>query len=127
MIAKGFDGYVLTSEWEAEAGRYRLVLINHTGRALSGFRLGFSGPARVSDGARIEGGQRVSQLSNYCEIVPEAGFVLAAGASWTIDISGLDYPIRHWTDGATASFVIGEDGLAVAAVTVPTRLAGSAA
>src|SRR5690606_818907 len=89
MARGGFDGFVLASEWDGAAGRYRLVLSNYTAAPLTGFRLGLSGPARVSDDARIEGGQRVSHLSNYCEIAPAAGFTLAAGGSWTIDIFGL--------------------------------------
>jgi len=29
-----------------------------------------------------------------------AGYTLEPGGEWTID-AGLDYPLRHWTDGAT--------------------------
>ncbi|MDP1732143.1 MAG: beta-N-acetylhexosaminidase [Devosia sp.] len=129
MVTDWYAGFVLESEWtkreEAGTARYRLILSNHSGAPLGNFRLGFSGPARVSDNAEVQGGYVVAQLSNFCEIAPEAGFVLQPGARWTIDVCGLDYPIRHWTDGATAGFVIFEDGATVPAITIPTRLAGS--
>ncbi len=125
MVADWFDGLVLESEWSPGDGRYRLILTNHSNETLRDFRLGFSGPARVSDGAEIAGGIVIAQLSNFCEIAPAAGFVLAPGANWTLDILKLDYPIRHWTDGATTGFVIRSDGSTIAALTQPTRLAGS--
>lgn len=127
MVADWHDGFVLESEWRGpgEAAAYRLILANHSGETLKDFRLGLSGPARISDAAAISGGRVVAKLSNFCEIAPDAGLVLAPGASWTIDIVGLDYPIRHWTDGATSGFVIRADGSTVTALTIPTRLAGS--
>lgn len=128
MVAEWHDGFVLESEWTREAGgsgRYRLILSNRGNRPLRDFRLGFSGPARISDNATIAGGTIIAQLSNYCEVAPAAGFVLEPGASWTIEFDKLDYPIRHWTDGATAGFVVRSDGTTVPAITVPTRLIGS--
>ena len=129
MVADWYDRFVLASEWtrptETAAGRYRLILTNHSGQAISNFRLGFCGPARVSDSAELEGGRVVTQLSNFCEIAPDDGFELRPGESWIIDIGKLDYPIRHWTDGATTGFVIRADGSTVSALTVPTKLAGS--
>jgi hexosaminidase len=129
MVADWYDGFVLDSEWtrgaEPATGRYRLTLTNRTKSPLQNFRLGFSGPARVSDSAEIVGGRVIAQLSNFCEIAPDTGFVLAPGASWVVDVLKLDYPIRHWTDGATTGFVIRSDGSTVSALTVPTRLAGT--
>ena len=129
MVADWYDGFVLETEWErGEApgtGRYRLILTNHTNQTFSGFRLGFSGPARISDDAPIVGGRIVTQLSNYCELMPEPSGELAPGAQWTVDVLKLDYPIRHWTDGATAGFVIAADNAVHPAITIPTRLAGS--
>ena len=124
MAADWFDGFELESIWHRETGRYQLVLHNHGRAPLSAFSLGFSGPARISDAAEIGGGRVVQQLSNYCEIVPDTGFVLPPGGSWSIEIDRLDSPIRHWTDGATAGFVIGADGATTVALTRPTRLAG---
>src|SRR5690606_11046507 len=116
-------------EWEAGAdersGRYRLTLTNRSSAPLEGFRLGLSGPARISDNAEVIGGRVVARLSNFADIAPEPGFVLATGASWTIAVKGLDYPIRHWTDGATAGFVIHANGTTTPALTIPTRLANS--
>src|SRR5690606_5707265 len=77
------------------------------------------------DGAALEGGRLVARLSNYCEIAPEPPRELAPGGRWTIDIAALDAPLRHWTDGATAGFVILADHSAVPTLTLPTRLAGS--
>jgi hexosaminidase len=129
MVADWYDGFVLESEWTkpngSGAGRYRLVLTNHTAEPLRSFRLGISGPARISDNAELTDGMRIAQVSNFCEIAPDAGFVLQPGASWTMDVGKLDYPIRHWTDGATTGFVILQDGSTVPAVTIPTRLTGS--
>lgn len=129
MVADWYDGLTLATEWrpaaEGVAARYRLMLTNDTGEALRDFRLGVSGPARVSDDAEIVGAKMVTQLSNFCELAPERGFVLAPGASWTVDILKLDYPIRHWTDGATTGFLVLSDGTTRSLRTVPTRREGS--
>ncbi len=129
MVADWYDGLTLATEWrpasEGVAARYRLMLTNDTGEALRDFRLGISGPARVSDDAEIVGAKVVHQLSNFCELAPERGFVLAPGASWTGDVLKLDYPIRHWTDGATTGFLVLADGTTRSLRTVPTRREGS--
>ncbi|RYE87679.1 MAG: beta-N-acetylhexosaminidase, partial [Hyphomicrobiales bacterium] len=125
MVADWYDGFELESEWNKDGGRYRLILTNCSKAPVSNFSLGFSGPARVSDDAEITGGSVVTQLSNYCEIAAPSGFVLEPGKAWTIDIMKLDYPIRHWTDGATTGFVILPGGETRTALTRPTRLAGS--
>jgi hexosaminidase len=125
MAAAWEKGFVLESVWHpATLGvepRYVLVLTNHGNERLEKFRIGFSGPTRVSSNATVDGGTIVHQLSNFCEIAPPSGFVLEPGKSWTITIARLDYPVRHWTDGATTGFVIREDGSTVAALTLPTR------
>jgi hexosaminidase len=129
MVADWYDGFVLESEWIAAAdgtsATYRLILSNHGRAPLADFRLGISGPARISDSAEITNGRVVTQLSNFCELSPPPGFVLEPGARWTIEVRHLDYPIRHWTDGATAGFVIRADNTTLPAVTLPTRFAGS--
>lgn len=128
MVADWYDGLTLATEWrpaaEGVAPRYRLMVTNDTGEQLRDFRLGISGPARVSDDAEITGAKVVTQLSNFCELAPDRGFVLAPGASWTIDVLKLDYPIRHWTDGATTGFLILADGTTRSLRTVPTRYEG---
>lgn len=129
MVADWYDGLTLASEWrpagEGTVSRYRLMLSNDTGETLRDFRLGISGPARVSDDAEIVGAKVVTQLSNFCELAPERGFTLAPGHRWTIDVLKLDYPIRHWTDGATTGFLILADGTTRSLRTVPTAYEGS--
>ncbi len=129
MVADWHDGFVLRSEWlpadDGQTGRYRLILTNRTPAPVSGFRLGFSGPARISDTARLTDATVVTRLSNYAELAPPAGFTLAPGSDWTVEIDHLDYPLRHWTDGATTGFVILSDGNAVPALTFPTARADS--
>jgi len=124
MVADWQRGFVLDSEWTA-AGRYRLTLHNYGEAPLTEFRLGLSGPARLGENARVQGGTLVRVVSTYAEIAPEPGFVLASGGRWSVEIEGLAAPLRHWTDGAAAGFVIDATGEAVAALTVPTRRAGS--
>jgi len=129
MVADWHDGFVLRSEVLADAAGdslYRLVLRNQTRAPLGGFALGLSGPVRISDEARPRNGRVVRQLSNYAELAPPADFVLAPGAEWSIDIDRLDYPLRHWTDGAVTGFVIFADGTTQVAVTLPPARAGSA-
>ena len=124
MVADWHDGFVLRSIWapdpDGKAGSYSLILGNRGPTAIEGFRLGISGPARINEAAEIKNGRVVTQLSNYAELAPPAGFVLEPGAEWTLEIGKLDYPLRHWTDGATTGFVIVGDGRAVAAITQPT-------
>jgi hexosaminidase len=129
MVADWHEGFVLRGEvlaGEAGDGPYRLVLANQTDAPLRGFRLGLSGPLRISDDAQPRGARIVQQLANYAELAPPADFVLAPGAAWTIDIDRLDFPLRHWTDGAVTGFVIHADGTTEVALTVPTARAGSA-
>jgi hexosaminidase len=122
MAADWHDGFVLSSVWmpgDGNNGRYRLSLANRTESPIEGFRLGFSGPMRISDTASVTSGRVVTRLSNYAEVAPPQGFVLQPGADWEIEVDKLDYPLRHWTDGAVSGFVIFGDGRAVPAVTHP--------
>ncbi|HEX4296614.1 MAG TPA: beta-N-acetylhexosaminidase [Devosia sp.] len=122
------DGFVLRSIWEPgeSGGRYRLILANRGKDSIANFRLGISGQVRITAGAETSNGHIVTQLSNYAELAPPAGFVLAPGAEWEIGIRQLDFPLRHWTDGVAAGFVILGDGRTLPAVTLPTEQAGSA-
>lgn len=122
MVADWHDGFTLSSVWipaEGTNGRYRLSLTNRSESPVEGFRLGFSGPVRVSDAALVTNGRIVTRLSNYAEFAPPQGFVLPAGATWDVEVDRLDYPLRHWTDGAVTGFVIYGDGRAIPAVTKP--------
>src|SRR5690606_15629979 len=87
--------------------------------ALTGFRLGLSGPARISGDAAPVGGRLVHQLSNYAEIAPENGFALPPGEAWTIDFTSTEYDIPHWTQGPTAAFVIRANGTATLVQALP--------
>ncbi len=115
--------FTLESTWQpAEGGttaRHALSLSYEGDGPLRDFRLGVSGPARISSNARIGGGRLVRQLSNYAELAPEPGFVLNPGERWTIEVGALDYPLRHWTDATTAGFVILSDGSTAPALTLP--------
>ncbi len=125
MVAEWSDRLTLSSQWrpavEGSGARYRLVLRNDGSETLRDFRLGFSGPARISDDADIIGARVVTQLSNFCEVAPAKGFALPPGEAWTIDILKLDSPIRHWTDGTTTGFIVLADGSTHAVRTLPTE------
>lgn len=128
MVSDWYEGVTLSSEYfpEGEApARYRLTLANRGTIPLSDFRLGFSGPGRISAETPVDSGRIVTQLSNFTEIAPPAGYTLAPGADWVVEFGKLDFPIRHWTDGATTGFLILADGSTRSLRTMPTKLAGS--
>jgi len=123
MVSEWCEGVSLSSELfpDGEA-RYRITLSNRGTTTLGGFRLGFSGPGRISAGSPVINGSFVTQLSNYTEIAPPPGFTLPPGADWHVEFESLDHPIRHWTDGATTGFLILADGTTRSLPTTPTRL-----
>jgi hexosaminidase len=128
MVADWHGEFELRGTWlpgAAEGGRYRLALTYRGARAVAGFRLGFSGQVRIAEDADIDNGRLVTQLSNYAELAPPPGFSLAPGATWTVEIGRLQFPLRHWTDGATAGFVVLDDGRTIAARTLSTTCANS--
>ena len=121
MVGDWYDGFVLRSEYlpDEDKGRLRLTLTNRGKEPVEGFVLGVSGPTRIRNAAPVGNGRVVTQLSNYAELAPPAGFVLAPGGDWVVEIGKLDSPVRHWTDGVTTGFVILGDGRTVPAVTFP--------
>lgn len=129
MVADWYDGFVLRSEYLLGEGngRYRLVLTNHGTEPVEHFVLGLSGPVRINGQGAVHNGRIVTQLSNYAELAPPADFVLAPGEAWTVEVDKLDFPLRHWTDGAVTGFVILTDGKVTPAITFPLQRAGSAA
>jgi hexosaminidase len=125
MTVKSKTAFRLTSAWtpagaDSEA-LYVLTLTNNSGAALSGFKLCITGPARIDPDAVIEGASLAKRLSNYSELSPEDGFILAPGASWKIKVRGLSYPLRHWSDGATAAYLAFEDGASIPVEPAPTQ------
>jgi len=116
-----FSDFELTSSFTQieEIGLYCLTLHNLGVQPLEGFRLGFSGPARIGFNPNIEGGTLSAQLSNWCEITPDTGFVLEAGADWIITVQDPDFQIHHWTEGAMTACLILETGEAVTIRTHP--------
>ena len=121
---KAKTGFRLTSAWtpagaDGEAA-YVLTLKNNSGAAIIGFKLCISGPARIDPNAIIEGASLSKRLSNYSELTPEQGFTLAPGASWKINVRGLSYPLRHWSDGAAAAYLAFEDGTSAKVDPAPT-------
>lgn len=125
MVSEWYEGVTLSSEWfPGDAPRYRLTLSNRGTHPISHFRLGFSGPGRIAADTAVRNGSIVAQLSNFTEIAPTVGYTLAPGTDWVVEFEKLDFPIRHWTDGATTGFLILADGSTRALKTEPTKLAG---
>jgi hexosaminidase len=114
----------LSTTWTPEAGgqplSYVLKLKNRGDVAVGGFSLCFSGPARIEPTADIEGGTLEARVSNHSELSPPAGYVLEPGATWTVTVRGLSYPLRHWSDGANTAYVALSDGTVAPVITAPT-------
>ncbi|WIJ25974.1 beta-N-acetylhexosaminidase [Devosia sp. RR2S18] len=109
---------------DSEAMGYGLELTNTGNEAVSGFQLGFSGPARIDPHATLENGKLLKRLSNHTLVAPPEGFVLQPGETWTATARGLSYGLRHWSDGANSAYVVLEDGSIVTLATQPTQAKG---
>jgi len=108
----------LTSRWTPAEGEipsvYELILSNDGSESITGFSLGFSGPAaNIDPHAKIGGGTLRSRLSTYSLIAAPEGYVLAPGESWTVSIRSLAHALRHWTDGARGAYLVLADGRVV--------------
>jgi hexosaminidase len=129
MTISGKSAYRLETSWApATAGKsviYSLTLTNLSPASISGFRLCVSGPARIDPAATIDNGTLVARISNHSELAPPDGFVLEPNASWTVTARGMSYPLRHWTDGATAAYLAFADGATPPVATAPTRAVGN--
>lgn len=127
-MPNGAESYILETAWTPPQGdtpgRYRLTLTNRSEAALDSFRLAVSGPNRIDEADEVVGATVEDILSTYCTFVPDTGFALAAGASWIIDVEKPDTPLRHWTDGATAAFIIHADGTTTPVIVQPNRQTG---
>jgi hexosaminidase len=118
----------LATRWiparDGEALAYELTLANAGDAAVTGFRLCVSGPARIDPAATMEGGTLVERLSNHSEFAPPADLVLGPGDSWTVTARGLSYPLRHWSDGANAAYLVLADGSVAPIAVAPTEAVG---
>jgi hexosaminidase len=103
---------------------YELTLANTGNMPVTGFRLAVCGPARIDPGATIEGGRLVERLSNYSVFAPPDGFELKPGESWMIAVRGLGFPLRHWSDGAGAAYLVLADGTIAPVAVRPTQAVG---
>lgn len=89
---------------------------------VSGFRLAFNSLFRVKSTDDLRGGRVLEQISNYLVVEPPGGFVLAAGASWSISAARLSHVLTHYNYGPKAAYLILADGsLAPVAVTAMSR------
>lgn len=102
---------------------YTLTLTNSGDADLAGFHLCVTGPARFDTNTTLEGGRIVAKLSNFSEIAPPDGFVLRPGDSWVATVRKL-WPLRHWSDGANAAYLVLADGTRVSVPVAPTELMG---
>ncbi len=120
--------FTLESHWKPADGdrpaEYRLRLTNRSGAALTGFSLCFTGPARLAPQDEVEGATLIRRLSNFTELAPPAGLTLAPGAVWQATARHLSYPLRHWSDGATAAYLTLADGTTCPVEVTATRKAG---
>lgn len=128
MTAAPSPRFRLETLWTAPEGgaplAYVLRLANTGTVPVTGFRLSVSGPARLDPTVRVAGAEMTRRLSNYTELAAPAGYVLAPGATWEIATTGLSYPLRHWSDGATGAYVTLPDGTVIPVAAEPTRKAG---
>ena len=103
---------------------YEIKLTNEGSEPVSGFTLNVSGPARIDPAATIAGATLTRRLSNHSELRAPDGFVLEPGASWAIEVHGLSYPLRHWSDGAASAYLVLDDGRVVPVLPTPTMAIG---
>ena len=103
---------------------YTLSLTNLAKVPLTKFALSISGPNRIDSRAKITGGRVANSLSNHLELLPDEGYVLAPGATWTVKAQGLHYNLQHWSDGATTAYLVLEDGSLCRVAISPTRYVG---
>jgi hexosaminidase len=100
----------LDSDWNPEAKRLTLTLVNGGQEALSGFRLAFTSLLRIKGAESVEGGALVEQLSNSHVIAPPESLVLAPGDAWTVTADKVSHDLRHYTYGPKTAWLILADG-----------------
>ncbi|KKB79345.1 beta-N-acetylhexosaminidase [Devosia limi DSM 17137] len=103
---------------------YVIKLTNAGSEPVADFTLAISGPARIDPHATVEGGALVKRLSNHAQLAPPSGLVLAPGMTWTVNVRGLSWGLRHWSDGANSAYVTLADGAILPVITAPTQAVG---
>jgi hexosaminidase len=128
MTAAIRSSYRLESSWSpatsAQPLSYSLQLTNLSDQPVSGFRLCMTGPARIDHDAAFDNGRLVKRVSNYVEVAPPEGYVLAPGATWTTTTPGLFRPLKHWSDGANTAYLALADGSIAPVFAAPTAAVG---
>ena len=114
----------LVSDWNPEAKRLTLSLVNRGREPLSGFRLAFTSLLRIKGADLVEGGTLVEQLSNSHVLAPPDGFVLAPGASWMVTADKVSHDLRHYTYGPKTAWLILADGRRVPVEPTPMTRGG---
>ncbi len=99
---------------------YGLRLTNRGRTALRDFRLCLSGPARLAPQDAVEGARLTQRLSNFTELTALPGTSLAPGGVWEVTARSLSYPLRHWSDGATAAYLVLPDDSVLPVAVTPT-------
>lgn len=124
MPAFELEATWLPAEGEATPS-YRLDLTNRSKAPLHDFRLCISGPCQIDPAATATGGTLGTRLSTFTELLPPEGFVLPAGATWSVTVHRLGWSFRHWTDGARGAYLALSDGGILPVATSATKLRGS--
>jgi len=113
-----------TPPHDGEPLLYTLELTNAGREAIADFSLCVSGPARIDPAATIVGATLGARLSNHTEFKAPAGYILEPGGRMLVEVQGLSYSLRHWSDGATAAYVALADGRTIGVATTPTVAKG---
>jgi hexosaminidase len=116
----------LDSDWNPEARRLTLTLVNRGREPLSEFRLAFTSLLRIKGAESVEGGALVEQLSNSHVIAPPDGLVLPPGATWTVTADKVSHDLRHYTYGPKTAWLILGDGRKVVVDPTPMTRGGIA-
>ena len=114
----------LDCDWDPDARRLTLSLVNVGASPLADFRLAFTSLFRIEGADAVSGGTLVDQLSNNHEIAPPEGFVLAPGATWRITADRVSHDLRHYTYGPKSAWLILSDGALVPVAATPMTRGG---
>lgn len=118
-------------ETDPTNGSMILTLTNLSDQPISEFRLAYTSLLRVSKELVATNANFIRRFANFHEFDPEAGFVLAPGASWTFELEKLTHIPKHRNDGPKSAYLTLKDGSHLTATTGdmalegrPSRIAG---